>query len=86
MPLSNIASMAIAHRNYFVSIGWPESDCSIGTFDGTTKLADDSGAVNYTLDDRGRILRNTLGTPGKLIEFIACRMACDISRFNGSRN
>lgn len=80
--LLHVAETAKLHRNYFVSLGHLETDCAVGHYDGTTRLADDTGAVDYTLNERGQILSRMVGHPGRLIETIRIQMSADISRYN----
>ena len=57
-------------RNNLSLHGWNAKHCAVGWSDRSVKLADDSGAIEYTFETSGRITRQHLGSPCKMIELV----------------
>lgn len=82
--ITELATQFATRRAYYLSIGWPENDCAIGLFDGLLKLASDTGAVNLSTRHDGCVVRQSLGCPSKLIEFVVNDFEIDIMMHNRS--
>lgn len=82
MTISELLQSVRSRKAYYVSIGWEQSDCWIGLFDGMLKLASDTGASTYRDRGDGVIIRDAIGHRSKLVEFIETDVSMDVSFHN----
>lgn len=69
-------------RDYYAKLGWNKSSCAVGLYDGTIKMACDTGAVDYTFLPDGRISRCAMGVTSPLIVFVETDLAQRIDQHN----
>lgn len=82
MTIQELLQLVHERKAYYVSIGWQQSDCWIGLFDGMLKLASDHGASTYRDRGDGVIIRDAFAHRSKLVEFIETDISMAVSIHN----
>lgn len=72
-------------RDFYAKLGWDVASCSIGTFGDQIRMACDTGAVDYTFLESGRVRVETHGRISKLMEFVKADCEMYVERHNLSR-